>query len=179
MTTHVNDGGTWRQLVSLGVNDSGTWRDLQEVYVNDSGTWRLVFSRTVTLTITPAAGNDGAVFSWIGFIDGTTGSVSPAGPNNIHGSRTLNTLDDVFPFGGGAYQFSQFAVSGFGADPGQTGYFNNIVCNGVTRTAAGATGALGGSIAAYSYSSGTGIWTWDTGAFGLSAGVNKDLTINF
>jgi hypothetical protein len=47
MTTHINDGGTWRQLLNVYVNDSGTWREIQEIYVNDGGTWRSVFVNAV------------------------------------------------------------------------------------------------------------------------------------
>lgn len=47
MTTHVNDGGTWRNLIGVFVNDSGTWRTIQAVFVNDGGTWRQVFTNAV------------------------------------------------------------------------------------------------------------------------------------
>lgn len=50
MTTHVNDAGTWRQLLGVYVNDVGTWREIREVYVNDAGTWRSVYvGETVSL----------------------------------------------------------------------------------------------------------------------------------
>jgi hypothetical protein len=40
---YVNDGGTWRPVVSgVSINDGGTWRVAQNVYYNDGGTWREV-----------------------------------------------------------------------------------------------------------------------------------------
>jgi hypothetical protein len=179
MTTHVNDGGVWRQLANIYVNDGGVWRTIQQVYVNDGGVWRTVYTNVVVITLTPGTGTDGLVFDWVGFVDGTTGSASPAGPNNIQGNRTLASLADYNGVGGGGYVLSQFSVSGFSSDPGQNGFFTSVNCNSVTRTAAGATGGAGGTVLPYSYSSGTAVWTWNTGAFGLVNGVNKDLTINF
>lgn len=47
MTTHVNDGGTWRNLISVFVNDGGVWRTIQSIFVNDAGTWRQVFVNAI------------------------------------------------------------------------------------------------------------------------------------
>lgn len=55
MTTHINDGGTWRTLTEVHVNDGGTWRRCNTVYVNDGGTWRTVFvGDTITVGDTTA-----------------------------------------------------------------------------------------------------------------------------
>lgn len=44
MSTHINDGGTFREVKKMYVNDGGTFREVQLAYVNDGGTWRLAFS---------------------------------------------------------------------------------------------------------------------------------------
>jgi hypothetical protein len=180
----VDSGGTSRLIKRWAVVDSGgTTRMLKRAFVVDSGgTSRLIFVSSAAFTLTGGSANDGFVYQWVGYDlgGGPTGSLSPGGTGNLSGV-TFQSLLDYFPFGGGAYQFSQFVVSGLGADPGQNGFFNSVVVGAITRTAAAANGGAGGSILAYSYSAGTAIWTWSAGvgAFGMTNGGNSSVTVNF
>lgn len=58
---------------------------------------------------------------------------------------------------------SSLSISGFGANPTQTGFFTTATYNGVARTAAAAT--------SYSYASGTATWTWNSLVFGFASNV--------
>ena len=40
MSTGVNIGGTWRNIVGASVNIGGTWRNVTEIWCNIGGTWR-------------------------------------------------------------------------------------------------------------------------------------------
>jgi hypothetical protein len=178
-TQYVNDGGTWRQLINVYVNDGGTWRDIQEIYVNDGGTWRSVFARVANFTLTGGGGNDGFLFSWVGYIRGSIGTLTPGGTGNLPGSRTFESVLDYRDFGGGTYNHSSFCVTGFGSDPGQTGYFVSITVNGINKTAAGANWSFG----AYSYNAGTGeaCWNWEGGSvgFNLTGAPGNTIAVNF
>jgi hypothetical protein len=52
MTTHVNDGGTWKSA-SPYVKDGATWKPVLEVWVKDGTVWKQAYA---SLTFTPDAG---------------------------------------------------------------------------------------------------------------------------
>lgn len=70
--------------------------------------------------------------------------------------RTLYYLYDVISFGTPTVQLS---ISGFGSDPGKTGYFTSIKKQG--------GGTFNSSAASYSYGGGYGYWSW-SGSLGFT-----------
>lgn len=137
MSTHINDGGTWRQLNQIFVNDSGSWKPLIEVYVNDGGTWRLVFQGDAIdvgdrLAISSAIGAGNAVAVFRLQSDGFTAQTN--------GSNTVDV--------GSAWITPQSGMSGYecqatiltGAPSGTFGSRLNL---GTTRSWTFSHGALG------------------------------------
>ena len=108
-TTHVNDGGTWRQLTEVHVNDAGTWRTIQEVYVNDAGTWRSVFvffsadagadinttSNPVGRTCSVVGGTGPFTYAWARISGDTRITASPTNTASTQFSRTGFALCEV------------------------------------------------------------------------------------
>ena len=97
---------------------------------------------------------------------GTAGSLSiDVGWSLIFGSMSPTTTTDNYP----VYHIKDSGsdgtvqVTGFGADPGQTGWAARFVVGSTVNLAANATG--------YSYSAGTATWTWAGSPFGFSDGV--------
>jgi hypothetical protein len=131
----VDSGGTSRLIKRWGVVDSGgTTRMLKRAFVVDSGgTSRLIFASSVSYTLTSATGTDGFAYNFSGYDRASgTGSLSPGGTSNLLGN-TFENLLDFRDITFNLYHHSWFQVSGFGADPGQNGFFTSVVCNGITR----------------------------------------------
>lgn len=154
----VNDGGTWRTPYQVSVNDGGTWRTIQQVYVNDGGTWRTVF-QYLLLDATMSEGSyfDG-VYDYIGYWAGNMGWMSST---SLPGGITVSVIFDQVG------SSSTLALSGFGADPGQS-YFGTITVGGVSKTSASAS---------YAYGAGVASWTWASSYFGLDGSGTSAVAI--
>lgn len=184
MPIQINDSGTWRTPSTIYVNDSGTWRPLKSVQVNDAGTWRTVYTSSVSFSLTAAGGNDGFLFSWVGYIRGTTGSVTPTGVGALPGGTTFEALVDYYDFSGGAYNHSSIFMTGFSSDPGQSFFVSVDISTDdgpKNYTSASANGSPGAIIPAYSYSAGQAVWTWGaagvTNEFDLGGIANPHSTV--
>lgn len=109
----------------------------------------------------------------------TSGVTTYYGFNGANGSSTgtslpaARTLAAVY----NRYDFDEYfnyneavvEISGFGGDPGISGYFVEAVVGGVTLTAASAS---------YSYLAGTATWAWPYQAFGLSGSGTVNWTLS-
>ncbi len=99
----------------------------------------------------------------------TSGITTYSGFDATHGSstgtslpsaRTLTAMYDLVNFDG--YDVSYEAVlviSGFGGDPGVTGYFSEVAVGATTLTAA---------TASYSYAAGAAQWSWPYQTLGIA-----------
>lgn len=140
---YLNDSGTIRKPLQIYVNDAGTIRKIQQIYVNDAGTIRKVWTGQITFSITT-----GTVGVARGFQRGSMGSIA-----SEVGYPSGNDTFILFQETSGST--CQYQVEGFGSDPGAT-WFNSLVVNSITKTAASAS---------YAYSAGIAKWTWASCTF--------------
>jgi hypothetical protein len=181
MTTHINDGGTWRNLNGIYINDGGTWRTIQSVHVNDGGTWRQVYINNFSTSLAASSADDGFLFSYVGFSNGATaevplsfGSLTPTGAAALPGGITLAALADEYGTGFSGYNRSFFITTGHGSDPGQS-YFVSIDIESDT----GAKNYTSASASSYVYSAGQATWQWTTEIDMNGIADPHDIIINF
>lgn len=162
---YVNDNNTARRIRELWVNDNGTARRIRAIWVNDNGTARLVFAGVI-LTAGQYTNTATGFITYNGLWSGTSpvGTLSPDTAPDGHLVFELSSRQ----VGNGI----RFALSGFGASPGQS-YLASLEVNGVTVTGAGASTYTYGSLAAN-----TAAWTWSASTFGIANGGTYDVSIS-
>ncbi|HYE38225.1 hypothetical protein [Methylocaldum sp.] len=62
MTTHLNIGGTWKDVTETKVNVGGSWKTVESISINVGGTWKVVTGLSVTVTPDPAEATAGGGF---------------------------------------------------------------------------------------------------------------------
>lgn len=117
-------------------------------------------SGSPSLSTTGTAGTDGLTNT--GFQAGNFGSMVSVTTSD--GKTVTNWYTSSLPVA------SFVEVSGFGADPGQTGWATNFIINGSTKTAASAN--------VYGYSAGVATWRFNTSPWAFVNGVGFTAVIN-
>lgn len=147
MTMHVRVSGNWQEVTAPQVKVSGVWHAVQEGWVKVSGVWQQFFAAvTYLLDATGTAGTDGTN---PGYTLAGYGSMSPT---SVTGGGTVIGIRDL----GGS--ILQLVVSGFGGDPGQTGWNTGIIVDG--------NGFLFSAASNYAYDGGSGQAAWEWAAPG-------------
>lgn len=132
-TTHVNDGGTWRELQGVYVNDAGAWRTIQEIYVNDGGTWRSVFVNAVVTVSGETIQNLNNEFSAAAsVIFKSTGIVQKV---DFGGTAQIDASTDwIIPNGAASSAYEIRATLTSGSAPNNTGTLNTWQDLGTDRS---------------------------------------------